>query len=362
MKYLIEMTQKQIQKIEGLMAEDKYRSVAQFINTAITNQIFLEHSDSETIENIPHNKVGPVAEKELFYSIPKIPTVFEKYDLKNLNNSPEAVEIPELKNIVSSVPRKSRDEVGEKYIWMWGQINRIFPVKIGLRVLFVLLGERQWMDLEEFSDTAANIASEIGEIISIFEKSKTRLYGSKLSAGLPSKKSYKSKMRYKSHFLTIMMNNGLLDGAMCVLRFANLKKTSRGSVEVGITKPGIEFARIENPIIDGEINKISFNKVEIEYYLNHIKKYVPGENYAFLWLLQKLSNNPAGPEDINEELNREIGNKWGISTDFVNTQRAGLMARMYELGLIEKKKTGLNVTYSISNSGKIKLRDMIKQQ
>jgi len=35
----------------------------------------------------------------------------------------------------------------------------------------------------------------------------------------------------------------------------------------------------------------------------------------------------------------------------INTQRAGLMARMFELGLIEKEKDGVKVSYKISNRG-----------
>jgi len=55
---------------------------------------------------------------------------------------------------------------------------------------------------------------------------------------------------------------------------------------------------------------------------------------------------------LNSELNKEFAELWGASDAVVNTQRAGLMARMFELGLLEKEKNGIYVTYHISEFGK----------
>ena len=42
----------------------------------------------------------------------------------------------------------------------------------------------------------------------------------------------------------------------------------------------------------------------------------------------------------------------GASDAVINTQRAGLMSRMYELGLYKKEKDANKVFYSITETGK----------
>ena len=64
-----------------------------------------------------------------------------------------------------------------------------------------------------------------------------------------------------------------------------------------------------------------------------------------------VNNKDLTPEDY-------IGEIWSASDAVINTQRAGLMARMFELGLIEKKKMGVRVFYNISEKGKIFLEKL----
>jgi len=156
----------------------------------------------------------------------------------------------------------------------------------------------------------------------------------------------------KGHFLAYMRKDGILDGAMPCLRFVNLKRNERGKVFIGLTEAGLIFAKLENPVIDQQNFERSFNEKEIDFYLTHIFKNVKGENSAIKWLLRKLIEGIVVREDINNELKKEFSQVWNASDAVINTQRAGLMARMYELGLIEKKKMGINVRYNITDKGK----------
>ncbi len=61
----------------------------------------------------------------------------------------------------------------------------------------------------------------------------------------------------------------------------------------------------------------------------------------------------------NKELKKEFGYIWGnVSDAVINTQRAGLIARMFEMGLIEKEKTGIKVSYGVADQGRIFLKNM----
>jgi len=120
----------------------------------------------------------------------------------------------------------------------------------------------------------------------------------------------------------------------------------------------LNFAKLDNPVIDRQDFEKSFNEKEVDFYLDHISKNVKGESSAMKWLLQKLTNGLKEREEINKELEKEFGQIWKASEAVINTQRAGLMARMFELGLIEKEKDGVKVSYNISNQGRIFLEKM----
>jgi len=346
MKYVVDILQVQAEKIEKLIEKEKYNSLAQFVATAIANQIYLEESETIELENIPHSLS------------PKKDTIFNFNDLKVKDSKPAPVPLPEYNDIVSSVPRLKRDEIDNKYIWLWGQINRVLPIKIGLRVLNNLLSNKQWINLNDFKEKAVEVAYSVGSIIKEHEKNNKKAKLKRISAGLPLNESFKSQVRYKSHFLANMRSDNLFDGAMCNLRFVNLNKQDKNEIFIGLTEPGIIFSQLMNPILDEEDFDRSLNDGEVTFYLEHIKKYVPNEDYAFKWLLNKLNEGISERLSINKSLKEEIGNRWKTegwkATDkFINTQRAGLMARMFELGLIIKEKKGIEVFYYISESGKI---------
>lgn len=345
MKYVVDISKNQAEKIERLIENGKYNSIAQFVSTAITNQVYLEGSDEDKLTNTGNALISKKVES----------SGFKNLELKDIN--PVPVPLPELKDIVSSVPRVDSNKISNNFIWLWGQINRVFPIKLGLRVLFNMINNDQWVELEEFREEAAKIASNVSYTIKEHEYSNKVLKQKRISTGLPEKGKYKSLLRYKSHFLANLRSDDLLDGAMVNLRFVNLKRDTKSKILIGLTKPGIEFSKLINPIMDKEKYNTSLNNEEIKFYIEHIKKYVPGENYAINWLLKKITSGVSDRTDINRLLKEEIGykwksNNWKATDKFVNTQRAGLMARMFDLNLIVREKKGIEVVYKISDFGR----------
>ena len=55
---------------------------------------------------------------------------------------------------------------------------------------------------------------------------------------------------------------------------------------------------------------------------------------------------------MNKELKKTFGATWEATDAVISTQRAGLTARMFELGLLEKVKDGIYVKYAVSQTGK----------
>jgi len=132
------------------------------------------------------------------------------------------------------------------------------------------------------------------------------------------------------------------------LKFGNAEVVGR-ALSVGLTEAGLEFARISNPVLDDSDLSSSLSEEEIEFYLEHIRARVPGEVYAFELILSLIAEGVNGREELNEQIKKRVPLDWTDAV--VNTQRAGAMARMYELGLIEKSREGLRVEYGVSERG-----------
>lgn len=346
MKYVIDISQIQAKEIDSLIKRGKYQNFAQFILTAIENQIYIEKLEphEETISDM-----DKFAIKRKYHDKNVHPEIKIYVKLPSPDKFPRTVPMPNFSKLSYSLM-----ETDEKKCWLWGQVNKIFPMKLGLRILLVLLNSDQWTDFDEFANKAADIALAYGEMIRRHEKMTSKKGSEKISTALPTTKKevFKSKMRYKNHFLAYIRKDTKLDGALSFLRFINLKRDEKENILIGITEEGLNFASLENPIIDFNILERSLNSKEIDFYLKHISKNVKGEYTAIKWVLDKLFKGINTREDMNKELKKDMGEIWNNSEAFINTQRAGLMARMFELGLIDKEKHGINVIYKISNHGK----------
>lgn len=344
MRYVVDITQAQADIIGKMLATGKYQNVAQFISTAIENQIHIETCDTAY--------VSTRASKVIINSDSPFPDVISpnvsSIAMTKIKSQPKVVSMPKFSDLSASLWGAD-----ERQCWLWGQTNKILPVKIGLRILYTRLGTEQWIDLEEYKNDAADIAANIGTAIRKYEDKKGKLRDERISAGLPDEKEFKSKLRYKGHFLAYMRKDEKLEGAMPFLRFVNLNKDEKGRIFIGMTEPGLAFASLDNPVIDHSNFDKNFSDKEIDFYLEYIAKHIKGESEAIIWLLNKILKGINNRDSINIELSRDLGSAWKKpSSAVINTQRAGLMARMFEMGLIEKEKKGVEVTYIISMRGK----------
>lgn len=152
-------------------------------------------------------------------------------------------------------------------------------------------------------------------------------------------------------FAIIIRKDGLLDGAMTLFWLANID-TESGKHMVGITKAGIDFANIPNPVLDENNLDKSLNQEEVDYYLEHVKNYIKGKFAGITWILVRIKQGIDERELLNSDIKKEFAKLWGASAVLINTLRSGLMALSFDLGLLEKEKKGIYVTYHIIDFGK----------
>jgi Arc/MetJ-type ribon-helix-helix transcriptional regulator len=352
-RYIIDLIQNHANEIESLIKKGTYQSFAQFINTAVENQIHIEKSEIQrkVVPDRPNKKIL----KRNFIKQKNQLSEERAIDLKIPDTRPQTVSPPDYSQLACSARN-----VEEEKCWMWGQTNKILPVKIGLRALLNLINSTEWMDLEVFRNKAAEVAAIFAQRLISYEEEKNKKRDERISTGLPAgDEEFKSKARYKGHFLAYIRKDGKLDGALSFLRLVNLTKGDNGNALIGLTDAGLRFARLKNPVIDRDNFDISLGEEEIIFYLDHISKNVKGEFVAFNWLLEKLDGGIIHREEINKNLKEELGGVWEASDAVINTQRAGLMARMIEMGLIDRVRKGIRVFYYISDRGKAYLSEGI---
>lgn len=344
MKYIVDISPKQAQTIQKLLEKGVYGNLSQFISASIENQLSLEEDGTPDLKPFKF-------ESEIQHpSIQKVETKgssFEKYKLLNLPVFNSFLGAPKYKDLVFS--SEASQKIPEDQAWIWGQVNKIFPVKLGVRILHQLLATRQSMELNEFLETASKEAAKCGDEIRNYETQNNKMRDEKISAALPSSDE-KSRTRYKFQFLVYPRKDELLDGAMALMKFCNVYTEKKKSM-IGITESGLKFSSLNNPVIDDTYFEKSLSEEESLFYLNHIRQNVKGEYAAMKWMLQKIDSGKNERGVLNGEIEKGFGRIWKATDAVINTQRAGITARMFELGLIEKEKDGIYVKYGVSEFG-----------
>jgi len=244
-----------------------------------------------------------------------------------------------------------------------GQYNRLFPVKIVLRVAANLIknrDERRKLGEEEFVYDSLELADLREECLKaatyakarfqwIDERSQTE-FGERLSVGLPDfsgKKAKKQKERFVSQFVGSVKKKG----KGLPFELGLLAINADGDVE--FTDWGVHFMLLENPIIDQNDTNAwksgdSFSRKEKVFLVNMIEKFNPIEFEFMKKIMQWIDDGEDRPKKLDELVS--------IETDSNATEasllRSGMTARMLELGLIRREKKGREVKFSLNKEEK----------
>lgn len=257
-----------------------------------------------------------------------------------------------------------------------GYYNRLLPVKFVLRMLVALTVNRASFDNEEGWDISIDddvTLSELREsswLSASYAKEYLQLYdqlseakgktGAKLSVGFPTKDE-KSKERFVSQFVGSRRKKEL-SGALFDMGFAGISGIggildSIGGFtneDIGFTQLGLQFAMLENPVIDeieGWQDEGVFSKNEVDFLLAHFKQNVPAEWEFMLSIAEMIRDGTDNATKMNAALISQRG--WNRSK--ASVYRTGVLARMQELGLVNREKSGVEVTFVLTESGKDKL-------
>lgn len=318
-----------LSRIYELVDKAQYSSVDSFVRISIENQLALEGGNSQP----PLPGAGRLAAssgKLKSYSFPYDRTlqVLEPASFDDLNVA---------------------DVENERDLWLWGQVNRILPLKFALRLLArYQLPDCNAINYTQFIRDLMPEAREMGAQLELQDRSLGKERGEGLSVAFPTGRDVqKAEERYRNLFIGSCRGDGKQLGALPMLKFVTLLREG-DSISIGLTKAGLKFAELDNPPIDSANFDKSLGEKEINFFLAHILQNVPGEVQAYKLILSSMSSGKTRREEINETIS-SMYPSW--TQPMVNTQRTGAMSRMFELGLFEKRKIGVTVLYTLAERG-----------
>jgi hypothetical protein len=237
--------------------------------------------------------------------------------------------------------------------WIFGQHNKLLPLKATCRALARLMASEIQGNLG-LSKTASEIASEavkLGDYLRRMDETSGAHRDDALSFAFPYSKSPngdKSRLRYANQFVACFTTQGALTGLPIELKLAN-RDHSR-TPQILLTEAGWLFAEARNPVLDdgknGRHSKLSDE--EIEFLLQHIRTRVPAEAFAYNTVLKAIGQGANTPEKLDDALEEYLPKRdtKPFTRAFLTTQRAGVLSRMIDLGLVRRVRDGITVSYT----------------
>jgi hypothetical protein len=354
MKIVVNIQDSLIDQVREAVEAGAYADPREFLITALENQAKLELGD----DTLGITTLGQAIKTEAEQSQTDTNPVNRTYSSSGTQNTNtlNQLEYYHVRTVTS--PESNRLDQGP----LWGQYNRIFPVKLLLRVLANILQYQsshvnsqghdlvnEWVSLDQFSQQASDIARNYGLKIKQADKQQSRGRGMRLSAALPiGDDPEKSKERFRIHFVGGTDQQGHLSGAAPHLLFVNIPPESPN--HIGITDPGLSFAKMWNPLIDGGASSDqSLSEDEATFYIQHVGDQHPDEYNAMQLVATAIVDGDNRPESLT---NRVAVLNEGWSEAQASTVRSGIVGRMYELGLVQRERVGQRgIAYQLTKEG-----------
>ena len=356
------------EQIERLLSTDKsYKSIDEFVARSITNQLALEgiigaglvepakESKGQRRPRAPKSAANSMGSEAALHSrtageVMRIPGP----SVLQIDNSLLVAPL----SAVSTVPcPKLSNEHADRPLW--GQINRFAPAKMSLRVLANLLASRktEWIDLKLASARICEQAPLVKTILQERDRIAGKKRGEGLSTAFP-KDERLSLQRFASQYLGYLAKkSGVPQGLLADLSFVNIQEADDGTIQIGITKAGLQFATLESPMIDATIvgggqSGAPLSKEEVRFLLNHMRDFRPGELAFLKHVTQLVRNGARNPttllNSVDEYFRADSRGMPTITEAVVGTMRAGAVSKLVEMGVLRIEKDGTRSTYSLT--------------
>ena len=358
-------------KMDALLSQGRYRDYSELVAVAVENLWIMEKevevngaliigeglaplrsggSESTSLEKSESTKVSHGnAPRPRGVSLPTSLAVIPKFFLAD---GLDGISPSTAKIIASEEPAG----VFTLDRWLFGQYNKLLPLKANCRALLRIAAENSNdVPIEDVAKQIAEAAAQLGDYLADHDQRFQIGRDDALSTAFPRSgdDAEKSRARYANQFVGSVNSLGVLSGLTGDYRMATM--TGSPTAHLMPTEPAIKFARLPNPVLDGcQVNPTHrFSQDEVSFLLEHIRIHVPSEGFAFQTLIQAIVDGANTPDALDEALRVyvPVDSNRSLSPSFLTSQRSGALSRMADLCLIARERHGVRVLYRITPEG-----------
>jgi hypothetical protein len=236
---------------------------------------------------------------------------------------------------------------------IFGQVNRLLPIKIACRWLATAAAtDGKWPRFDAISERLADDAATVGSLLEQWDAESERKRDELLATGLPRRGNTASKDRFLSQNIARVTRGGeVYPATICQYQLARFD-----DAVIALTEQGVAFAQIENPIVDKRDAKttVTLTDQETEFLARHIQAWVPAERDDMKIVLQAVKDGKKTPTELTTALRAKFPTDWSDSV--FQTHVSGLVARLGELRHMKRVWQGRNVNYELGD----KVDDFLK--
>ncbi len=229
---------------------------------------------------------------------------------------------------------------------VWGQVNRLFPLKLGCRWLAKTAAGGIWPAYLAVADGLADDATMVGAVLEQWDLAAGRKRDEVLATGLPRRGNSSSRDRFLSQYLARVTRGGdVQPGAICRYALA-----ACGAETVALTAAGLEFAQLPNPILDRHeaASTATLAPEESAFLCRQIKERVPGERQDMTPVLEAVAAGQTTPSAVAAAVRERFPAEW--SEVVFRTHLSGLVARLADLRLLRRRWEGRHVQYTLGEA------------
>jgi hypothetical protein len=367
----VNLSQKTYSEVMALVASGAYTGPEQFLEIAAFNQLALERglTPDELLKGIhrPAAREASLSSKTPGPNNALAVKLSERDDSRasartqsrtSLTKRSSVAEVTE-EELKSSLARLSRGKCAGMALALcvsdasngnqriWGQVNRLFPLKAACRWIAVAAVEkRSWPDLHSLTETLVSDAATIGSALEKCDTKAGRTREGMVSTGLPRKGNLQSGDRFLSQFIArVTRANQVHPGAICQYRLACFV-----GEELQLTESGLALSGLPNPVLDENFGDSArtLSDQERKFFLDLIWSSIPAEKQDFSVVLNSILKGNTKPDSLLAASRSEFPNSWS-DLEF-RTHIYGILARSAELGLLTRQREGRNVQYRVSEA------------
>lgn len=232
--------------------------------------------------------------------------------------------------------------------WVWGMVNRVFPLKLVARVC-ATLSRDGGLSLNVAYRACADAAAQLAPRLTNDDLKASRRRNESRAVSLPSGPELdKSKVRFAQQFVGRRdANRGFGGGAFDL----GILGIDEATALIAPTDLGWQFAMLRNPVLDETwLGVGNLSEEEKDFFLFSIVPSIPAERHAASTILRALALGPLSPDALGRSVFPRTSP--GSSTVVANTARAGAFGRLLDVGAVSREPQGRSAILEITEKGK----------